>query len=272
MSTTSTIRHAIRSAPLSEAAPSSAGFASESARSRRNCLALMHSLDLLSRASRASRIDLSHTHHRCKACATCKADTAAPSPPPPKPYWWADEHGPPDVDDADDEEEGEEVAEESAEQALLGIFAKHPPPRSPPPSPPPSPPAPPPVPPPPAGPTPPPPTSPPRPPPNLPRAKPGEPGTCGTNEVDLTSTVPGVVATASSTEQHAFDASNIIDGAETTRWSSAFADAQWVRIALGSSYTLSSIHVLWEEVRLLAHILHPHSVHASSFHPPSDIL
>lgn len=164
---------------------------------------------------------------KCKACSVCKAETAPPSPPPPRPYWWADDHGlgglqnavqegdavlddeVADVIDPEDEVEDEpESAADAAEKALMGIFAKHPPPSPPPPSPPPSAPAPPPKTPPPSPPSPPSPPPHPSHPPNQPRAKPGEPGTCSTNEIDLTSTATGIVASASTVEKAGFDASN----------------------------------------------------------------
>ena len=48
----------------------------------------------------------------------------------------------------------------------------------------------------------------------------------------------GQPATASSTENASFPASNAVDGNTGTRWSSAFADPQWLQVDLGSSQTI----------------------------------
>jgi hypothetical protein len=40
--------------------------------------------------------------------------------------------------------------------------------------------------------------------------------------------------TASSTEGAGFAAGNVVDGDAATRWSSAFADPQWISVDLGS--------------------------------------
>jgi hypothetical protein len=56
----------------------------------------------------------------------------------------------------------------------------------------------------------------------------------------------GRPATASSTENAAFPASNAVDGSATTRWSSAFSDPQWIQVDLGASATLSQVVLQWE--------------------------
>ncbi|GAA4255900.1 discoidin domain-containing protein [Dactylosporangium darangshiense] len=61
-----------------------------------------------------------------------------------------------------------------------------------------------------------------------------------------TNVARGKTATASSVEQAQFPASNVVDGDETTRWSSAFADPQWVQVDLGQSYAINHVTVSWE--------------------------
>ncbi|MGW3287307.1 beta-1,3-glucanase family protein [Streptomyces sp. NPDC001002] len=56
----------------------------------------------------------------------------------------------------------------------------------------------------------------------------------------------GKPATASSTESGAFPASAAVDGNTGTRWSSAFADPQWVRVDLGSTQQLTRVALNWE--------------------------
>ena len=53
-------------------------------------------------------------------------------------------------------------------------------------------------------------------------------------------------ATASSTESAAYPASAAVDGNTGTRWSSAFADPQWIRVDLGRSYTVTKVVLNWE--------------------------
>ncbi|MGW3284335.1 discoidin domain-containing protein [Streptomyces sp. NPDC001002] len=55
----------------------------------------------------------------------------------------------------------------------------------------------------------------------------------------------GKPATASSTEGP-FDARNAVDGDPGTRWSSAFADPQWIQIDLGASTKISRVALNWE--------------------------
>ncbi|HEY0804601.1 MAG TPA: discoidin domain-containing protein, partial [Pseudonocardiaceae bacterium] len=53
-------------------------------------------------------------------------------------------------------------------------------------------------------------------------------------------------ATASSTEQAPFPASNVTDGDVTTRWSSAFSDPQWVQVDLGQQFPIDHVRLNWE--------------------------
>ena len=52
-------------------------------------------------------------------------------------------------------------------------------------------------------------------------------------------------ATASSVEG-AYTASAAVDGSLTTRWSSAFADPQWIQVDLGQSYAINRVKLTWE--------------------------
>ncbi|MEU6096282.1 beta-1,3-glucanase family protein [Streptomyces sp. NPDC047079] len=56
----------------------------------------------------------------------------------------------------------------------------------------------------------------------------------------------GRPATASSTESGAFPATAAVDGDPGTRWSSAFADPQWLQVDLGSVQQLSRVTLRWE--------------------------
>src|SRR5215207_11563849 len=56
----------------------------------------------------------------------------------------------------------------------------------------------------------------------------------------------GRPVTVSSTESAAFPGGAAVDGNLGTRWSSAFADPQWIRVDLGSSLALSSVVLRWE--------------------------
>ncbi|MET7394323.1 ThuA domain-containing protein [Dactylosporangium sp. NPDC005572] len=53
-------------------------------------------------------------------------------------------------------------------------------------------------------------------------------------------------ATASSTEAGAYPATAAVDGSLTTRWASAFADPQWIRVDLGQSYSINRVKLTWE--------------------------
>jgi hypothetical protein len=56
----------------------------------------------------------------------------------------------------------------------------------------------------------------------------------------------GRTATASSVENTGTPAANAVDGSTTTRWSSAFADPQWLQVDLGTSHTISQVVLNWE--------------------------
>src|SRR5690606_27114469 len=64
---------------------------------------------------------------------------------------------------------------------------------------------------------------------------------CGTANAAL-----GRPATASSTENAAFPASNAVDGNSGTRWSSAFSDPQWIQVDLGSAVQVCRVVLMWE--------------------------
>lgn len=65
--------------------------------------------------------------------------------------------------------------------------------------------------------------------------------TCGTTNAALNKP-----ATASSTENGGTPASAAFDGNSGTRWSSAFADPQWIQVDLGSSQTICQVSLSWE--------------------------
>ncbi|WP_327290273.1 galactose-binding domain-containing protein [Streptomyces sp. NBC_01198] len=56
----------------------------------------------------------------------------------------------------------------------------------------------------------------------------------------------GKTATASSSENASFTASNAVDGNTGTRWSSAFSDPQWLQVDLGASHSISQVVLNWE--------------------------
>ncbi|AGL17043.1 beta-1,3-glucanase family protein [Actinoplanes sp. N902-109] len=56
----------------------------------------------------------------------------------------------------------------------------------------------------------------------------------------------GRPATASSTENSGTPASAAVDGNTGTRWSSAFADPQWLQVDLGATATITSVTLTWE--------------------------
>ncbi|MGQ4347343.1 beta-1,3-glucanase family protein [Streptomyces sp. SAS_275] len=56
----------------------------------------------------------------------------------------------------------------------------------------------------------------------------------------------GRPATASSTENGSFPAAAAVDGNTGTRWSSAFADPQWLQVDLGSVQQLTRVTLNWE--------------------------
>src|SRR5882672_6100146 len=65
--------------------------------------------------------------------------------------------------------------------------------------------------------------------------------TCATTNI-----AQGKTATASSTENASFPASNAVDGNTGTRWSSAFSDPQWLEVDLGSSQSICQVTLNWE--------------------------
>uniref|UniRef100_UPI0011801D77 discoidin domain-containing protein n=1 Tax=Streptomyces sp. rh34 TaxID=2034272 RepID=UPI0011801D77 len=56
----------------------------------------------------------------------------------------------------------------------------------------------------------------------------------------------GGAVTVSSQENGGTAAGNAVDGDGGTRWSSAFADPQWIRVDLGSPAVLSRVELAWE--------------------------
>jgi chitinase len=56
----------------------------------------------------------------------------------------------------------------------------------------------------------------------------------------------GKPVTVSSTEAGSNVGANAVDGSYATRWSSTYADNQWVRIDLGSSYNVNRVKITWE--------------------------
>ncbi|MPZ81566.1 MAG: family 16 glycosylhydrolase [Actinophytocola sp.] len=52
--------------------------------------------------------------------------------------------------------------------------------------------------------------------------------------------------TVSSSESAAFPGSSAVDGDAGTRWSSQFADPQWIQVDLGSSATVEEVRLNWE--------------------------
>jgi hypothetical protein len=65
--------------------------------------------------------------------------------------------------------------------------------------------------------------------------------TCGTTNI-----AQGKVTTASSTQGASWPASNATDGNLSTRWSSAFADPQWLEVDLGSTQNICQVVIHWE--------------------------
>lgn len=61
--------------------------------------------------------------------------------------------------------------------------------------------------------------------------------------VDLALHAP---AEASTTDEDGHAAAHATDGDPTTRWSSAFADDQWIRVDLGATQTLDRVDLVWE--------------------------
>jgi type 1 glutamine amidotransferase len=53
-------------------------------------------------------------------------------------------------------------------------------------------------------------------------------------------------ATASSVENDSYAAGNAVDGNTGTRWSSQFADPQWISVDLGANKSVSRVRLAWE--------------------------
>src|ERR1700754_2270267 len=56
----------------------------------------------------------------------------------------------------------------------------------------------------------------------------------------------GKPVTASSVENAGFPATAAVDGNAGTRWASAFADPQWIRVDLGATATVTQVTLNWE--------------------------
>src|SRR4051812_17290156 len=65
----------------------------------------------------------------------------------------------------------------------------------------------------------------------------------------LTLLSQGKPTTASSTENAGTPAGSATDGNDGTRWSSAFADPQWLQVDLGSVQAVTQVSVHWETAR-----------------------
>src|SRR5690242_21729336 len=65
----------------------------------------------------------------------------------------------------------------------------------------------------------------------------------------LTLLSQGKPTTASATENAGTPAGSATDGNDGTRWSSAFADPQWLQVDLGSSQALTQVTLHWETAR-----------------------
>ncbi|MFC3831725.1 MULTISPECIES: glycosyl hydrolase [Deinococcus] len=72
------------------------------------------------------------------------------------------------------------------------------------------------------------------------------PGAAATLTCAATNIAQGRPAVASSSESAGTPASAAVDGTAGTRWSSAFADPQWLRVDLGSTQPICGITVQWE--------------------------
>jgi hypothetical protein len=78
----------------------------------------------------------------------------------------------------------------------------------------------------------------------VPSAPKSDPGDLGTPAPTLLSR--GRPVTASSTEYALTPAAAAVDGKPGTRWSSAFADPQWLRVDLGAVSTITRIVLYWD--------------------------
>ncbi len=62
-------------------------------------------------------------------------------------------------------------------------------------------------------------------------------------------------AAASSTEGPGHDAGSAFDGNPGTRWSSEFADPQWVQVDLGTEATITGLRLVWEDAYSAAYTI-----------------
>ncbi|WP_425559006.1 discoidin domain-containing protein [Kutzneria kofuensis] len=71
----------------------------------------------------------------------------------------------------------------------------------------------------------------------------GGDGNCGANNAAL-----GHPATASSVQDNdaSYSAPYAVDGSSVTRWSSAYADPQWLQVDLGASLPVCKVVLRWE--------------------------
>src|SRR6185437_2660601 len=71
-------------------------------------------------------------------------------------------------------------------------------------------------------------------------------GSFGSSTCGTANAAQGRPATASSTENAGTPASAAVDGNTGTRWSSAFADPQWIQVDLGASTNVCQVVLTWE--------------------------
>jgi hypothetical protein len=73
-------------------------------------------------------------------------------------------------------------------------------------------------------------------------------GSTGTTAPDTGATLLSLKkpATASSNENVGYPASYAVDGSAGSRWSSAFADSQWISVDLGAAHSVSRVVLNWE--------------------------
>lgn len=72
------------------------------------------------------------------------------------------------------------------------------------------------------------------------------------NDTDLGNLALGRPVTASSTETPTFPATATVDGIYGSRWSSAYADPQWVQIDLGATRQIGRVKLTWENAHAKA--------------------
>jgi hypothetical protein len=74
----------------------------------------------------------------------------------------------------------------------------------------------------------------------------GSGGTTATPPAGATLLSANKPATASSNENAGYPASYAVDGNTASRWSSAFADPQWISVDLGAAHSVSRVVLNWE--------------------------